>query len=98
MFARGPPAGNQFPITSAKANGPSREGPTGKFTWSWEYRDAWPFDPCQIADQLRIGARQLVAFLLPSAYLFRTVFQWLFVCQTASADHPLHVTAGENQF
>ena len=54
-----------------------------------------PFDPDRIADQLRIGAHQLVAFLLPSAYLFRTVFRWFFACHlTASARHPFRVSAG----
>jgi hypothetical protein len=47
-------------------------------TWadleSSEYRQAWPFYPDRIADQLGIGVHQLGAFLLLSAYLFRTVF------------------------
>jgi hypothetical protein len=51
-------------------------------------------DPDRIADQLGIGAHQLVAFLLPSAYLFRTVFARLFASHpTASARHPLRVSA-----
>jgi hypothetical protein len=54
-----------------------------------------PFDPCRIADQLWIGVHQLVAFLLLCAYLFRTVFLYLFAYlhSTASHRHPLRASA-----
>src|SRR5258706_5954100 len=72
-----------------------RLGPCRNITWSLEYHHAWPFYPHRIADQLGIGVRQSIAFPLPSAYLFRTVFPWLFAChRTASARHPLRVSAG----
>jgi len=56
---------------------------------------ARPYDPCRIADQLWIGVHQLVAFLLLSAYLFRTVFPYLFAYlhSTASYRHPLRASA-----
>ena len=63
-------------------------------TWSSEYRYA-SFYPDRIADQFGIGVHQLVAFLLPSAYLFRTVFPYLFAYlhSTASHRHPLRASA-----
>jgi hypothetical protein len=66
-----------------------------EITWSSECRQGWPFCPDRIADQLGIGAHQLVAFLLSGAYLFRTVFPWLFAGhRTASDRYPLRVSAG----
>jgi hypothetical protein len=66
-----------------------------EITWSSECRSGWPFDPDQIADQLGIGVHRIVAFLLLSAYLFRTVFPWLFACHpTASDRYPSRVSAG----
>src|SRR5713101_559660 len=53
---------------------PGRLRPCRNFTWSLEHHYAWLFYPHRIADRLGIGVRQLIAFLLPSAYLFRTVF------------------------
>ena len=66
-----------------------------EITWSSESRCAWPFYPDRIADQLGIDVHRLVAFLRLSAYLFRTVFPWLFACHpTASYRRPLRVSAG----
>src|SRR5258708_2191246 len=60
-------------------------------TWSSGWRYGWPSYPDRIADQLGIGVHQLVAFHLLSAYLFLTVFPWLFAYlhSTASHRHPL---------
>jgi len=56
--------------------------------WQWtpnpEGCQVWPFDPDLIADQLGIGVRRLVAFLLPCACLFRIVYLCLFACRPAS--------------
>src|SRR5258706_1877224 len=72
-----------------------RLGRCRNITWSLEYHHAWPFYPHRIADQLGIGVRQSIAFPLPSEYLFRTVFPWFFARhRTASARHPLRVSAG----